>query len=447
MSLSVSFILIVGDDGALLIPPMGIRMKSSLFARGHGEGQATVIRDALKKYPRRPVLILADTLAQEYKRETLPPVGMLDKRKLLARRLKQQFPDAELSAALPLGKNSALLACLHDEGAIAFWRDNLVNLKNPSGHMALLPLESAGMVSRLVPAAAKGWAMLISWQRTGGFRQIVTYNGELILARLTSPLPITTSAPFVTATLALDIQASLDYLARHGLTDYQTMRLVAILPEHMHAAIAAARIPVGAVAAFTPHKAAKRLGLPFAPLPDDHAGDALHAAWLMRRNRPLATVMKSETRKIRQAAIVGKLRVAAAILALSLVMGITAWQVYAPPPTTPDLPVVLNNPLPPAPKPPEPETAKTEAVNPAPLTDAISLGAVMYAGINDWAVWLQNERWTPQTNRPNLHIIAVSPDEVKLSITATAGSAAKEITLRPHQTYDPVSGTIGESAD
>jgi hypothetical protein len=77
----------------------------------------------------------------------------------------------------------------------------------------------------------------------------------------------------------------------------------------------------------------------------------------------------------------------------------------------------------------------------------LHLGAVLYYGPRDWVVWLQGERWTPQTNRGGLHVVDVTPaGHVRLSLAAASGSPPREITLKPYQTYQSESGAVVEGS-
>lgn len=81
----------------------------------------------------------------------------------------------------------------------------------------------------------------------------------------------------------------------------------------------------------------------------------------------------------------------------------------------------------------------------APHPD-IHLGAVMYYGPGNWTLWLQGERWTPATNRADLRVLDVEPGEVRLALTTVPDMPPREITLRPHQTYQIATGKIVEGA-
>lgn len=84
-----------------------------------------------------------------------------------------------------------------------------------------------------------------------------------------------------------------------------------------------------------------------------------------------------------------------------------------------------------------------ETINPSPKSeDALTIGAILYFGPKSWSVWIRGEKWMPDTDRPNLHILAVTPDSVRLSVAPYEGAPFKEVTLRPYQTYIPSSGQI-----
>lgn len=276
-----AFLLMIGDDGALLVPPLHTgKGVATLFAAGHDDAHALPLLEAMGKKPNTPVLIVTDVLAQEYRRETLPRLNPFDRRKLLVRRLAQTFPapaapHAQLTGAQVLTGRAALLVCLHDGDPMTLWMKRIESRTNPFAGVLPLPLAAAGIVARLDPEAAQGWAMLLSRQRTGGFRQIVTHNGQLVFTRLTPPISASVNATGMTSSLALDLQATLGYLARQGLTTNEPLRLVALLPN-----LGPLPPPLETVATLSPYDAAQRLGLSFAPDLHDTYADLLFAAWI-----------------------------------------------------------------------------------------------------------------------------------------------------------------------
>jgi hypothetical protein len=89
--------------------------------------------------------------------------------------------------------------------------------------------------------------------------------------------------------------------------------------------------------------------------------------------------------------------------------------------------------------------AKTPAVEPAAEQNTVTLGAIVYAGPNDWTVWLQGKRWTPATNNPHLRITNVQHDKVQLIVAPWGSGTARDITLRPFESYSPLTGEIRQT--
>ena len=71
-------------------------------------------------------------------------------------------------------------------------------------------------------------------------------------------------------------------------------------------------------------------------------------------------------------------------------------------------------------------------------------GSIMYIDETRWTIWLQGERWTPEMKRPNLHVIAVTPYAVRLSLVMAGETSKREVTLRPHQSLNLLTGDIIE---
>lgn len=92
--------------------------------------------------------------------------------------------------------------------------------------------------------------------------------------------------------------------------------------------------------------------------------------------------------------------------------------------------------------------AKTPDQTLAPDRFSVSLGAVIYASPSDWTIWLQGERWTPTTAHSFISVKEVDFNRVKLSLLLPGGEGSpKEITLRPYETYDPLTDRVTKPAD
>ncbi len=99
--------------------------------------------------------------------------------------------------------------------------------------------------------------------------------------------------------------------------------------------------------------------------------------------------------------------------------------------------------------PEETRVAEKLAFKNAPMGQGdLRLGAIFYSDPNDWTLWLQGERWTPETRRSDLRILSVTPDTVRLRWQGEdkggdgGTKVDKDITLHPNQIYEIGSGRI-----
>ncbi len=75
-----------------------------------------------------------------------------------------------------------------------------------------------------------------------------------------------------------------------------------------------------------------------------------------------------------------------------------------------------------------------QRIQPAGKGD-VHLGAILYFGKDDWSVWLQGEKHTPETARDDIRILKVTPQNVTLSVSPDDGSTPIDVTLAPNQSY------------
>ncbi len=74
----------------------------------------------------------------------------------------------------------------------------------------------------------------------------------------------------------------------------------------------------------------------------------------------------------------------------------------------------------------------------------LHLGSILYYGEDDWAIWLQNKKWTAATQAPNIKIESVSPSSVVMSVKIQNGTQLHNVVLRSHQSLDLLTGRVVE---
>lgn len=238
--------LLIGNDGAILAEISKGQVVQSWSADKDNKAELDDLEAVLKQNSKYPLRIIIDLLEQNYNHESLPAASLLDRSKMIKRRLSMCFPYAAASAALALGKNDELkdineskkqkylFAALPNSAEWQFWQDFIEKTGAKPLSLSLLPLEGVLLVERLHKILAEhgefkaesidenknivekgAWRLLICPQETGGLRQIITHNGELILTRNT-PLDddICNDSQKLFAEIKVEIIATETYLKR-----------------------------------------------------------------------------------------------------------------------------------------------------------------------------------------------------------------------------------------
>lgn len=312
------FIVMIGDDGALVVPPEGKKDVAPLFV-GHDEESGVLCARLFESFSHARARVVYDVRTQSLKREMVPPLSFFDRKKLVDRRLAQAFPDAPLRAALPFAAPHAwLFVALDETNVVSLWRDRLARMGVFSEGVVLAPLELARLLVRLEPKAKDGWGLLLLSHKTGGFRQIVTLNGKTVFTRITPRLPSTAHVETIASSLAEDVQATRLYLGRLGMATSAPWSFVSLLAPSVKDpfyAVIGAKEPSALV--MTPYEAATRVGFSSFVRPDEQDADLVSALWMGRAGTKPILVMSAKERaerKTRRLARVGMLLAISALV-------------------------------------------------------------------------------------------------------------------------------------
>lgn len=309
---SQRFVLLIGDRGALIARLSGNTVQTHHYFDDAGDENLRRAKMVFAAAPDLPILVLFDVLGQSYRQERVPAVSLFDRPKILARKLETLFPGIELKGGVRLGQAKGdqrgfdyLFASLSLTPELAPWQNLLEEIANPVSDMRLLPVESVTLLQRLVagahiPRAEKSeWRMLISQQRTGGFRQIVTRNHHLAITRMT-PAPESIDALDETAELLRrEIGATIDYITRLGFDRAVGLDAVFIGHGDVCSALGRAQLPVRSLTALSPREAEAQAGLAGVQDESGHFSDVLHAAWGGSRLFPSLSIWAPQKRRAR----------------------------------------------------------------------------------------------------------------------------------------------------
>ncbi len=286
------YVLIIGNAGAVLSYIVRGRVRERWTVASADEESLRTLSEALDERRHVPLTVLFDILEQSYRKEAIPPVSVMDRHRVLRRRLNIAFPTFDIKAALALGEEvgprgdlAYLFVALPSSELLEGWIAFLHSVANPIDNLGVLPVESANLATALVRATAAEdaepgqWTLLISRERAGGFRQIVVRRGKLAMTRLTSDPTGPADAAEIAAMIEQEMTSTLGYLTRLGYTATEGLNVVILGSESLRDAIGAGRIPVRSMAVLTPAEAGDLLGFADVGEADEEFGDLVHAAW------------------------------------------------------------------------------------------------------------------------------------------------------------------------
>ncbi len=311
------FVLAIGNEGGLLLHLAGGALTGRWQIKGSDDAALQTLKTALAKAPTCPLIVVGDLLEQSYRKEAVPRLNRADRAKVLKRRLERAFPDTPLKAALKLADDpeeprsqNYLLVGLPPAADWDRWLGFLRSLANPVAALTLLPVEAAAMVGRLARALAPAdrpahsWAILVSRQGTGGFRQIVVHEGELALTRLTPSLAADAGAAEIAAEIRRELKATLGYMTRLGYRAGSSLDTLVLGGPGLAAALADSGETPGRLTGVAAGDAARALGLDIADRRagagfEDEGGALLGGLWVGAQRRPVLQLLPADLRRRR----------------------------------------------------------------------------------------------------------------------------------------------------
>lgn len=284
------FVLIIGDDGAILVFMQGNTVVRRLFAPSPRPDHTASIVDLMQSNPGVPISVLADVIDQQYVRHSFPPVSSFSVNNLVKRRMERDFQAEDLTGMLRLGRDKGgrkewnyLLIALANTPLMQQWMELIVELPNELKGIFLSPLEAQYYIPALKkgaanPGSALPWQLLITHNKVSGFRQVVLRDGKLVFTRVTQAIDDGVAA-VIAGNIEQEIISTLEYLRRLGFQDNETLEMIVIAAQEVKETLDLDRFRVGATQMLTPLDVADMMGLQQAALSADRFGDVVMASW------------------------------------------------------------------------------------------------------------------------------------------------------------------------
>ena len=309
------FVILIGDDGAMLVHMSGKQVRRTSFAAAPTQDEARKLLEALSLAPNAGITLLLDTVEQQFREADIPNVGPLDRAKIVSRRLGLTFPEDHLTGAQAYSHGNErerkyMFAAVPYGGDIKSWFSILAQADNPIDGVTVLPAEAVPLVSDLRsitqksgaspaedPAKTKTWQLLLTQQRCSGFRQTIIQHGRLVFTRLTPQLDPSRNTESLIENIEHEFASTVGYLRRLSYSDADRVELFIIAEPRVCRQLTRERLKVKALTAVTPHDIAQEFG--FGPIidPNDGYSDILYAAWASRRRKPQIDLSTSDMRK------------------------------------------------------------------------------------------------------------------------------------------------------
>lgn len=282
------FVLIIGDEGAILVFMQGVKVVRRLFAPSSQPSHTEAMRDIMRSNPNVPICMLMDVLDQQYIPHNFPPVSALSVGGLVKRRLARDFQPEDLKGALPLGREKTgrkewkfLLVSLARTPVVSEWIDLLVELPNELKGIYLVPVETVKYVARLKKKQSSEqpcpWQLFISHNKVSGFRQVVLHDGKLVFTRVSQVIDDGIAA-VIAGSVEQEIINTMEYLKRLEFRETTELEATIVISSDVGESVDLKRFNFGDAQILSPLDVAESLGLEQAALSADRFGDVVMAA-------------------------------------------------------------------------------------------------------------------------------------------------------------------------
>ena len=282
------FVLLIGDEGSILIFMHGAKVVRRLFAPSAQPSHSEAMVEIMQANPSVPIKLLVDVIDQQYVPHTFPPVSPLSVGGLVKRRLQRDFQPEDLKGSLRIGRDPAgrkewkyLLVALAKTPLISEWLDLILALPNEMKGVYLVPIEAVNYVTMLSKKRSNDkplpWQLLISHNKVSGFRQVVLQDGKLIFTRVSQAIDDTIPA-VIAGNIEQEIINTIEYIKRLEFREGSELEATVVVSQDVIESLDLQRFNFGRAWKLSPLNVAETLGLEQAALSADRFGDVVLGA-------------------------------------------------------------------------------------------------------------------------------------------------------------------------
>lgn len=292
------FVLLIGDEGAILVFMEGRKVVRRLFAPTPQPSSTEALVQLMQANASVPLSILVDNIDQQFVRQSFPPVSALSVGGLVKRRLERDFQAEDLKGYLPVGRDKTgrkewhfLLIALAKTAMLRDWIDLIVEMPNELKGLYLVPVEATVYISTLHSAMGhtveKPWQLMVTHNKVSGFRQVVTRDDKLVFTRVTQAIDDAIPA-VIAGNIEQEIINTIEYLRRLGFQDNNGLDITVIASADVNEVLDLRRFQSATTHSYTPLEVSDALGMEQAALSADRFGDVVMAcAFMLTKKRVL----------------------------------------------------------------------------------------------------------------------------------------------------------------
>lgn len=289
--------LTIGEEGVVVLYYVKDRLSKKLFIRTTSDQDTVELRKILLSDNDAKIHIYVDILDQSYMQKTLPAISVFSIDSLAQKRLEKETPKTHLKNCLRVGRLSSgrkdwiyVFISTAFEPPISNWVAFLSKYQNIIVGIHFLPIEMACIVDALKDViSAKNvssikpklpfidkvkalvskdqiddipvWEVLLTLNKSGGFRQAVYQNGKVIFTRLLNSIS-DPNPDVIAGNIEQEIANSLEYLRRLSLREKDEIKIYMVISGDIKKHIRKEKFNTTEVHIFTPYEAAKLLHIP-----------------------------------------------------------------------------------------------------------------------------------------------------------------------------------------
>ncbi len=336
LSKKEKIILNIGDDGAILTHMRGKEMVKRMFA---SSPLVPELKSYCKAHAEAELSLFVDVVDQAFIHQTFPPISKIYVKKQVARKLAREFDERDIKAALPMGQRKEgkkeweyIFVSVRNTSPFSDWVAMASELPNPLDGIYLLPVETMAMLPTLREIGevdtsggqTKEWALLVSHNRVGGFRQIVYHRGRVVFTRVAQPIGGQTP-DMIAGNIEQETLNTLEYIRRLDYQDEWGIDIFIITSSEVKEFLEVNNFVNSSPVVVTPYQLAQKSGIPTSATESDRFGDVVAAAFFAVHGK---RHLRLETPYIRKLSLLQLSRKAVKIAGVLVGLGLVLTGVY-----------------------------------------------------------------------------------------------------------------------